>query len=395
MEDKDYTSSLLEQVRNSRRDIHAIAEKEDFDFFEKCVPSEVLSSISNVYLTGCGDSYCASIGAKPVFENAETSSKTGMVPGTPCIAFRNIDFSRYFNTYKGWVPLTDANNLLCVTSISGSPARVNEAAMRINQHHGISVAFTANESGKLAENCKYVVPLYVPDYDLAPNVTSYYSSLYALMMFGLHMSKAKKQLSPEEVKECRSYLLKYVDAYDEERMDELSKKAFALSLQWYEDRVDCMDFIGDGADYATAFFGSAKMVESFGGLTTNDDSEGWCHINFFIKDSDHIGTFIIANEESKAFSRELETIRVACKIRKHVAVISDAKESLFPENAVVFKVPKPERVWMHPLMEHIPMDFVAGYLGCINNARPYRNSEEPFDRDAKADRFRLSKIEII
>ena len=42
-----------------------------------------------------------------------------------------------------------------------------------------------------------------------------------------------------------------------------------------------LEFIGDGADYATAFFGSAKMVESFGGLTTYDDSEDWNHINFF------------------------------------------------------------------------------------------------------------------
>ena len=137
------------------------------------------------------------------------------------------------------------------------------------------------------------------------------------------------------------------------------------------------------------------MVEAFGGLTTNDDSEGWCHINYFLKDTDHIGTFIIANQDSPAFTRELETIRVMCSVRKHVAVITDAEEALFPEQAAILRVPKAKTVWMHPLMEHIPMDFVAGYIGCWKGMRPFRNSEEPWCKDQDAARFRQSKIVII
>ena len=395
MDHKDYTSPLLEQIRNSVKDIHTIAKNETFEFFEQCVPPEVVKGGGNVFITGCGDSYCAAIATKPIFENADTSTKTGMVPGTPTRACRNIDFSRYYNTYSGWNPLTLDRNMLCVVSISGSPARPNEAALRINEHGGTSVAFTANTQGKLAGNCKYVVPMTLPDYDLAPNVTSYYSSVFSLMMYGFYMSSVKKQLTAEQAQKCREGLLEYVDSYDEEAMERLSKQAFDLARKWEEDGVDNMDFVGDGPDYATAFFGSAKMVEAFGGLTTNDDSEGWCHINYFIKDTDHIGTFVIANEDSPAFSRQLETIGVMCSIRKHVAVITDADESLFPENAVIIKVPKAKALWMHPLMEHIPMDFVAGYIGCWRGRRPFRNSEEPWCLDQDAARFRKSKIEII
>ena len=185
----EYTSPLLQQVKNSVKDLEEIAEKETFEFLEKCVPYEVVKGIGNVYITGCGDSYCAAIAAKPVFENADTSTLTGMVPGTPTKALRNIDFSRYFNTYGGWNPLTLDRNALLVISISGSPARVNEAAIRINEHGGTSIAFTGNEEGKLAHNCKYVVPMIVKDYGLTPNVSSYYSSIYSLMMFGFYMSK--------------------------------------------------------------------------------------------------------------------------------------------------------------------------------------------------------------
>ena len=395
MDHKDYNSPLLEQIRNSVKDIHTIAGNETFEFFEGCVPPEVIKKSGNVFLTGCGDSYCAAIATKPIFENADTSTKTGMVPGTPTKAYRNIDYSRYHNTYSGWEPLTLGRNTLCVVSISGSPARPNEAALRINEHGGTSIAFTANPQGKLAGNCKYVVPMTLPDYDLAPNVTSYYSSVFSLMMFGFYMSKIKKQLTPEQAQACRDGLLNYVDSYDEETMDRISRQAFELAKKWEEDGVDNMDFVGDGPDYATAFFGSAKMVEAFGGLTTNDDSEGWCHINYFIRDTDHIGTFIIANEDSPAFSRELETIRVMCSVRKHVAVITDADETLFPESATVIKVPKAKAVWMHPLMEHIPMDFVAGYIGCWRGRRPFRNSEEPWCQDQDAARFRGSKIVVL
>ena len=395
MDHKDYTSSLLEQVRNSVKDIETIAENETFELFEKCFPKEAAKAVGNIFLTGCGDSYCASIATKPIFENAETSTKTGMVPGIPTNACRNIDFSRYQYTYTGWNPLIADRNLLCAISISGSPARPNEAALRMKEHGGTTVAFTANKEGKLANNCDYVIPMTLPEYDLAPNVTSYYSSVFSLMMFAFYINRVKNSLSEKQAEENRESLLNYVRSYDEEVMDRLSKQAFDLAKKWEEDGVDNMDFIGDGADYATAFFGSAKMVEAFGGLTTNDDSEDWCHINFFIKDSDHIGLFVVANEESPAFSRELETIKVACSIRKHVAVITDADESLFPENAVIFKVPKPQAVWMHPLMEHIPMDFVAGYIGVWRKRAPFRNGEEPYCEDVNAARFRQSKIEII
>ena len=395
MNHNDYNSPLLEQVRNTVKDINTIADNMTFELLESCVPNDVMKNVSNVIITGCGDSYCAAIAAKPVFENADTSTKTGMVPGTPTEALRNIEFSRYYNTYKGWNVLNGNRTMLCAISISGSPARPNEAALRINKHGGNTVAFTTNLEGKLAMNCKYIVPLTLPQYDLAPNVTSYYSSLFSLLMFALYMSKAKGQLSEDDVKACRNNLIEYVNSYDGEVMDRLSRQAFELAKKWEDDGVDCMDFIGDGADYATAFFGSAKMVESFGGLTTNDDSEQWCHINFFIKDVDHIGTFIVANEKSPSFSRELETIKIACKLRKHVAVISDADRSLFPENAEVFEIPKAKGVWMHPLLEHIPMDFVAGYIGCWRGHNPFRKNEEPFCQDDNHDRFRNSKIEII
>ena len=98
MNHNDYSSALLAQIRNSVRDVNTIAAAETFEFFESCIPVSAVKTFSRVTLTGCGDSYCAGIAAKPVFENAEAFTGTGMVPGTPTEALRNIDCSRDLNT---------------------------------------------------------------------------------------------------------------------------------------------------------------------------------------------------------------------------------------------------------------------------------------------------------
>ena len=76
MNHNDYSSALLAQIRNSVRDVNTIAAAETFEFFESCIPASAVKTFSRVTLTGCGDSYCAGIAAKPVFENAEAFTGT-------------------------------------------------------------------------------------------------------------------------------------------------------------------------------------------------------------------------------------------------------------------------------------------------------------------------------
>ena len=259
--------------------------------------------------------------------------------------------------------------------------------MRINAHGGTSVAFTTNPEGKLAGNCKYTIPMTLPSYDLAPNVTSYYSSLFSLMMFGFYMSKAKDQLSEEQAKACREGLLEYVNAY-EPVMDQLSRQAYDLARKWEDDGVDNMDFIGDGADYATAFFGSAKMVEAFGGLTTNDDSEDWCHINYFLVEPEKIGRVVVANKPTPSYNRILETIHAIELIESPCIILTDADRSEFPETMEVFTVPAPKYFWMAPLTQHIPFDMVAGYIAALKNVPTFRADDERYSSEISMNRLK-------
>ena len=50
---------------------------------------------------------------------------------------------------------------------------------------------------------------------------------------------------------------------------------------------------------------------------------------------------------------------------------------------------------MPPLMQHIPMDFVAAYIACFRNTGAFRQDSPIHQRDAACARFRQSKIEVV
>ncbi|MBR2591502.1 MAG: hypothetical protein IKD62_00860 [Oscillospiraceae bacterium] len=398
MTSKEFDSLLLRELRKNVPNMNGFNTTQTFEYFESVMPPEEVVKFRRVLLTGCGDSYCAGLAAKPVFENIESFKGTGQKPGIPTEAHRNIEFSRYYNTYRGW----DYNGpnayrtLLCAISVSGGPVRPREALLRMKEKGGGAVAFTNNPNSLMAQAADWVVNYNMtPSEGPVPNVRSYQASVFSLMMFALYMSVCKGIMTREEAEKQRTACMAYINAFSGSKMAEIEEKAFQLSQDWEERGIENMDFVADGPDYSTSFFGSAKMVESFGGLTTHDDSEDWLHINFFIRKPEKVGTFIIANESSKAFSRELETIKVMLHIGRPLAIITDAEDlSVFPEGATIFQLPKSKVRWANPLMQHIPMDYVAAFTGLLRKASPYRR-EDGTHPDVKPHRFIDSKLVIV
>ena len=396
MTHKDYSNELLRQIRTAVETVESLNVTMPIEHFEACVPAEEITKTRKVILTGCGDSYCAAIAATPVFQNFETDKTTGMNPGIPTFPMRNVEFTRYYDTYRGnWTEKHHEFPLVCGVSISGRVRRVMEAMERTNHHGGVSVAFTDNPDSDFAKAAQRVVALGVPANSHAPCVTSYFGSTFGLMTFGLYVSRVKGKITAEQEIEMRAALVDYANQFTPELMDEIERRTLAISQKWVDIGVDNMDFVGDGADYATAFFGSAKMVESFGGLTTNDDSEDWNHINFFIRTPEKVGTFVVANSTCPSFGRLKENIETMVRIGRPTVVITDAPASEFPKEVEVFTLPKPKYKWANPLMQHIPMDYVAAFFGLIKGIPDFRPDSAVHQLDLGAKRFRESKIVIV
>ena len=394
MKYNEYKSNMLSHVRNAVPDLNKIAGAVTFDYLRSCVPEENVKKAKRVVITGCGDSYCAALAAQPVFENVESSTSTGMAPGIPTEAPRTIEWSRYTKTYKGWQEREKPMYMLCAISVGGATSRVIEGVERMNALGGQTVGFTHNMTSALAKASQFVVNINTPPFDPAPNVTSYNSSLYAAMMFGLYVSTVKGYMSEAQAKEQSLALMQYVNSFGGGVLDRIEEQAYELTAKWDQLGVDLLDFVSAGADYATAFFGSAKVVEAYGGLTTYDDSEDWNHINFFNRTPERVGTLIVANTTSPSFSRSLETSRVAAAMGRPLAVVTDTCEDIFPESATVFRLPKPKYRWANPLMQHIPLDYIAAYGSILKNITPFRRDNEVHQRDT-GERIRASKHVIV
>ncbi|MGI5888577.1 MAG: hypothetical protein ACOX6J_04275 [Oscillospiraceae bacterium] len=397
MAQNKYSNVMLDQMTRVLGSFGITARNCTLDYISGVIPEKAMQDARKFILTGCGDSYCAGIAAKPVFENKESSTKTGMTPGTPTEALRNIEYTRYYNTYCGWEGdnFYDLAHALIAISNSGGPRRPLEALMRAKKHGRTAIAVTSNLGGPFAQAADYVVEMFYDKSDGHVNVINYVTSLYTCMMIGLYASVCKGQMTLEEAERQRKSAIRYVNSLVGEKYEEISEHAMDMSERWSAAGVDYMDFIGDGPDWATAFFGSAKMVESFGGLTTNDDSEDWNHINFFNRSPEHIGTFLIANEESPAFSREVETAATAAAIGRPLCVITDTDKDVFPKSADVFHMPKSEFKWIMPLMEHLPMDFVAAYWGAIKGIPEFCQGSRYHDLDVQCVRFKQSKLVVL
>ncbi len=390
--EKKYDSGMLRQLRGVVKSFDEFFDSVSFDYIASCVPAEAARKIKRVVITGCGDSYCAAIAARPVFE---------ICGGVRADALRNIEASRYFAAYSPLSTEEAAGCCAMAISVSGMPVRPREALQRMKKMGCITVAFTDNPDSPLAGSADYVVGMKVPRFEMGPLVVPYMASQFAAMMLALYIGTANGSISMDEAVRRREALKSYVSSFTGELLPDMESRVSALCEGWLRAGVNYYDYVGDGADYATAFFGSAKQVESTGELTTNDDAEDWCHINFFNCAPKTTASFVVANPRSPSFSRALEVVRTMLAMKRPVIVITDGDASAFPEGAEVFALPKAPESWMNPMMQHLPMDFAAAILGVLLERGAYR-SDVPAQTEDRAvqknpaitGRFRESRLEI-
>jgi hypothetical protein len=72
--------------------------------------------------------------------------------------------------------------------------------------------------------------------------------------------------------------------------------------------------------------------------------------------------------------------------------VTDGQREDFPEGMEVFTLPRPKYFWMNPLMQHIPLDMIAGYIAELKGVMAFRQDDE---RYTKMGDQRGSQIVII
>ena len=382
MNREEYVTSLVRQS-NKAAEVTKALYKSAEEALAK-IDMAQYKNVNKIYITGCGDSYCAAVITKPIFEQLSDLDVD---------ACRCIDFARHYSSEE--LRKNAETTLLIGISCSGNVSRVTETMQRAKALGIRSLAVTFNAGSPVGKASDVqLCPVFPNDIAVleSPGSLSYNSSLIGITAFAVRLAVSLGKIDEAKAEQIKNSMFEYFDK-SQAVMDEFDEKAFEIAQKWVD--LKAFDFIGDYGDYATAFFGSAKVLEANGGKTTYDDSEDWCHINFFLHEPEKIGRVVIANTDTPSFGRLKETCQTIAAIESPCLVVSDAGKCDFPEGFEVVTFPKPCYFWMHAAMEHLAFDKVIGYIAGLQHADKFRRESPAFSNELVQDMHRIRESEII
>lgn len=347
--------------------------------------TEELSKFRRVIITGCGDSYVAAMASMPAFR--KFAGRFGSVFSYA----RAIDAARYME----FDPKQSAATLVVGVSCSGGPARVQEVLRRANHYGCMTLAVTNNPDSPAGQEAKKSLIVHTPAFPNAnPGLRNYYASLTALYMLAASLGEATGCSKPGAVDGMANAIAEYTRAWAE-RLEEIDDQMFTLAHTWKNYKA--YDYIGDDIQFASAFFMAAKVVETSGKITSTDDSEDWCHVGFFQREPEKIGTVIVADSKAHNCSRIGETVKQAAGVHRPVLLIADADRDAFEITADISlcKVPSaPDGYeFLLPLLNYVPGALLAGYIAA-ENQEPYFRGGGVWAQPGN-NSIRTSKIEVV
>lgn len=316
--------------------------------------------VRGIILTGAGDSFAAAGAARSVLEK--------YCEVFYCNAVNSMEFTRVM-TGKDVGAGSPGSPLVIAISANGGTARVVEVLQKATELGAFPILITNNPESRAAKAAKRVFVMDTPKMENDfPGLRSYFASLIGLFSIACRMGHVKGVLPPiapiSFQEAIRDYIMR-LKPY----LEEIDNQMFELAQKWH--KFERFDFIGDDQGLYSALFGLEKFVECNGAHCAYDDSEGWCHVNFFLKDPESVGTVVFADKNRKSFSRIQETVWSACEIGRPTLVITNADRLLFDKRAEVCEIPvaKPGYEWLSVLAEYVPASLLAGFCAALDGRR--------------------------
>jgi len=354
----------------------------------RAIPDEILKKIKRIVITGNGDSYAAALATR------EFNSR--MFKNRDYQVLRCIDVSRH----HVFCDESPDETLVIVISVSGGGSRVTETMMRAAAKGCSTLAVTGNPQSRMAQEARYVLPIPVPkatEFSPAHQTKSYFTAVLTTITLGLHAGLLLGSISESEIQPLREEILRYVRAVcNEAVLSRVDEQMEHLADTW-KDYLG-YDFVGAGSDFATAYFGCAKFFELCGSLNCLNDSEDWCHIDYFQTKREQLGTIAVASRNCASFSRTVETIGSMQLSQRNVLVVSDAEANAFIDGVTVCTLPPAKYEAVNPLMNFIPLFMLANYIALKRNYEYFGGMDERnplFSQDGGINTIKSSKIVYI
>lgn len=336
--------SLPELIRNQYKDLEPKT-REILSFQE-------IFNIQRIVLTGCGDSHCAAMATKHVFEQL-TGLQTEVVPA--------LELSRFYPNKKlGFAPL---NPLVIAVSNSGGVARVGEAIQRCVKAGAFALGVTGKRESLLGQSVSRVLDLNVPKFESSPGIRSYLVSTITLLLLAIRIGEVKGKYTMDQANAYRKDILKQADLL-EEMLPDMDAKMEKIAEAWKY--FDAFDFTGAGNDYAAAWFSHAKTFEAAGKYAMCINAEEWLHLNFFMRNVERIGTMVVCSGRNRALVRVQEMVgHAADDMGRPTVVVTDAPECFEQYKAEIVRVPQSAFDQTAILTNYAPGALLMGYIAAM------------------------------
>lgn len=229
-------------------------------------PDEVLRDIRHIYITGSGDCNAGGAICKPVVEKLLGGFSAKVYVDTPLHVGRYLSLVASDDN-----PAVAAQTLLIGLSVWGFPARVVECLRRAEKLGVHTLDITNNVDSPVAEASEYLLDVHVPETpDTHPGCRDYFGTLVGTVLTAAYIGEVKGLQPAGTLDRLADEIIRMADEYAA-RMEALDDAMFRLAEE-VRDKVDRFEGVGDGYEYASAFFFPAKIIETVGNYATWTDS---------------------------------------------------------------------------------------------------------------------------
>lgn len=331
-------------------------------------------SVKQLYITGCGDSHNAGVGAEMAFEE---------LAGLPTQALPAMQFSRYtVRTLRQNFPRSP---LVVGISVSGEVSRTIEALGLARLRGALTVALTGNGESRAAQAAEKALVLPVESYGRSPGVRTYALSLLGLYLLAIRLGEVAARYTQAEADDLRAELLRAADTI-EATIEAASQAAVTAG----EETGQAANFVftGSGPSYATALFGAAKMVEAAGKHVIGQDIEEWAHLQYFSKEA-NTPTVIVA-PPGESLDRAAELVEMMRRLgRRTIAIVAEDDRDIAPHVDHVLPVRGQIREMFSPLVYCVATELLAAAVARVSGEPYFRQNVPAYEG---GNGIRLSRI---
>ena len=341
------------------------------------------AKIDRIYITGCGDSYCAALASRDFFiKYAKVHVEV----------YQAIDFSRYVCPNE-----VDEHAAVISISSSGEVARTIECALRAKEKNAFSIGVTSNPKSRLAQAAGEKIVVEIPAaIGVAPGTHSYMASQLAIVCFAIALGKARGVIDDAKVLDIFEYIAEIGRAMKttvETNFDLIRKYIEAYSMDENPNKIKIFHILGSGPNWATAQFGSMKLLEASGFDSVPQGIEEWAHAQYF---TTRPGTHtVVLAPRGGSRERAIEILQAVTVMDGKKIVIGEENDEELARSADIYlPICGMENIKeeFSQLLYPIPLEIMAMHISEVFGVTPFEFDKKPWRKTENFRQIFKSKI---